>query len=269
MDARTNALLDKDRLFPPDPTTRAIARELYAEIRALPIVSPARPHRSALVCGDRRSRGGGAWARRGNRAFAHPTIIEGVTPVLLSRPFDEALLYAADIHRMQVRKGTDIPYIAHLLSVTGWVLTNGGTEAQAIAALLHDSAEDQGGERRLEDIRRRFGPDVAEIVADCTDAWVEPKPEWRQRKEAYLVALPHKPETSLLVSLGDKIDNAAAILRDYHRIGDDIWKRFTGGRSGSIWYYRSLSAVFCEIMPAHLSDQLSRLVAEFPESGSA
>lgn len=182
----------------------------------------------------------------------------------LSQTFDEALTYAAEAHRTQVRKGTNIPYVAHLLGVSSWVLSNGGNEVQAIAALLHDAAEDQGGETRLADIRRRFGPDVAAIIADCTNSWVEPKPPWRQRKEAYLEPLPKKPATSLLVSIGDKIDNAQAILRDHREVGETLWTRFTGGKDGSIWYYRSLADIFTRVMPARLSNQLSEVVEQFP-----
>ncbi|MDU2923183.1 MAG: HD domain-containing protein, partial [Bradyrhizobium sp.] len=89
----------------------------------------------------------------------------------LSSLYDEALVYAADLHRSQVRKGSRVPYIAHLLSVSSRVLTAGGNEVQAIAGLLHDAAEDQGGQATLDEIRRRFGDGVAEIVADCTDSW--------------------------------------------------------------------------------------------------
>src|SRR4051812_8283572 len=119
----------------------------------------------------------------------------------LSKTFDDALVYAVNLHRDQVRKGSGIPYIAHLMSVSSRVLSAGGTETQAIGGLLHDAAEDQGGEVTLEVIRARFGPDVAQIVFDCTDSWTEPKPEWRARKEMYLSKLPSKPATSLLVSL--------------------------------------------------------------------
>src|SRR6476646_5964535 len=104
----------------------------------------------------------------------------------LSKAFDAALVYAADLHRDQTRKGSGIPYIAHLLSVSSRVIVAGGSEVQAIAGLLHDAAEDQGGQATLDDVRRRFGSDVAQIVADCTDSWSEPKPAWRPRKELYL-----------------------------------------------------------------------------------
>ncbi|MCS3551911.1 HD domain-containing protein [Bradyrhizobium japonicum] len=182
----------------------------------------------------------------------------------LSKLYDEALVYASDLHRTQVRKGSGTPYIAHLLSVSSRVLSAGGSEVQAIAGLLHDAAEDQGGQATLDDVRKRFGSDVAQIVADCTDSWVEPKPAWRPRKEAYLSLLPKKPTSSLLVSLADKIDNAEAILNDYRNIGDDLWGRFTGGREGTIWYYREISSIFNTVFPGALARQLAMTVSCFP-----
>jgi (p)ppGpp synthase/HD superfamily hydrolase len=184
----------------------------------------------------------------------------------LSEAYDRALVYSANLHRDQVRKGGNIPYIAHLLSVSSRVLSAGGNEIQAIAGLLHDAAEDQGGEATLKEVKQRFGGEVAQIVADCTDSWVEPKPPWRQRKEAYITALPGKSSISLLVSLADKVDNAEAILFDYRLIGDDLWTRFTGGRDGTIWYYRTLAEFFDRALPGPLSDQLARTVARFPSA---
>lgn len=183
----------------------------------------------------------------------------------LSRKFDDALVYAADLHRDQIRKGSGIPYIAHLMSVSSRVLSAGGTEVQAIGGLLHDAAEDQGGHATLNFISERFGPEVAQIVADCTDSWTDPKPEWRARKEAYLSKLPMKSATSLLVSLADKLDNAEAILNDYRQIGEALWRRFTGGREGSIWYYRELSRIFDQALPCPLASDLSRAVSLFPQ----
>lgn len=113
-------------------------------------------------------------------------------------------------------------------------------------------------------IHERFGPDVAQIVADCTDSWVEPKPAWRPRKEAYLSKLPSKPVASLLVSLADKLDNAEAILHDYREIGDELWPRFTGGREGTIWYYQELNSIFANALPSSLSRDLKRAVSLFP-----
>jgi (p)ppGpp synthase/HD superfamily hydrolase len=184
--------------------------------------------------------------------------------VPLSKLYDEALVYASELHRYQVRKGSGIPYIAHLLSVSSRVISAGGTEVQAIAGLLHDSAEDQGGQATLDEVRVRFGSEVAQVVSDCTDSWVEPKPPWRPRKEAYLASLPKKAETSLLVSLADKVDNAEAILNDYRNIGEGLWDRFTGKREGTIWYYRELSAIFNQAYPGPLAHQLSLTVSCFP-----
>ena len=182
---------------------------------------------------------------------------------MLGERYDEALIYSHKLHREQTRKGTSIPYISHLMTVSALVIENGGTEDQAIAALLHDAAEDQGGAETLEAIRKKFGDVVAEIVADCTDSWVDPKPEWQARKEAYLAKLPHKPARSLLVSLADKTHNAEAILSDFRDIGDALWPRFTRGAAGSRWYYAELARIFSTAMPGRLSDRLSRAVAGF------
>jgi (p)ppGpp synthase/HD superfamily hydrolase len=183
----------------------------------------------------------------------------------LSKLYDQALVYASELHRHQVRKGSGIPYIAHLLSVSSRVLSAGGTEVQAIAGLLHDAAEDQGGQATLDEVKAKFGAEIAQIVSDCTDSWVTPKPPWRPRKEAYLANLPNKPATSLLVSLADKLDNAEAILNDYQSIGDDLWDRFTGRRDGTIWYYRTVSVIFSEALPSsRLARELSQTVSYFP-----
>jgi (p)ppGpp synthase/HD superfamily hydrolase len=182
---------------------------------------------------------------------------------LLTNRFDDAFRHAHRLHRTQLRKGTPIPYISHLVTVAALVIEHGGNEDQAIAALLHDAAEDQGGEATLAEIRTLFGDGVAAIVADCTDAWVEPKPDWRPRKEAYLAILPDKPASSLLVSLADKTHNAEAILFDHRTIGDGIWDRFNGGAVGTRWYYGALADIFADKMPGRLSDRLSRAVSQF------
>jgi (p)ppGpp synthase/HD superfamily hydrolase len=181
---------------------------------------------------------------------------------MLTERFDEALAYASAAHRTQPRKGTDIPYVSHLLGVCSLALEAGADEDQAIAALLHDAVEDQGGADRLTDIRKRFGDRVAKIVADCTDSWTEPKPEWRQRKEAYLESLSHKSPDSLLVSLADKTHNASAINADLAVHGDELWSRFTGGREGSLWYYDSLARAFEERLPGPAAIRFRELVDE-------
>jgi (p)ppGpp synthase/HD superfamily hydrolase len=185
----------------------------------------------------------------------------------LTERFGQALAYANAIHRTQRRKGTDIPYVAHLLGVAAIALELGASEDQAIAALLHDAVEDQGGLPRLEDIRARFGEAVAAIVEDCTDAVVEPKPAWRPRKEAYIASLEHKPAASLLVSLADKTHNARAIVDDLVVHGAGLWDRFTGGRDGSLWYYDALARVFARRLPGDGAARLSAIVAEMHCNG--
>lgn len=181
-----------------------------------------------------------------------------------SNRFDEAFAHAHHLHRNQIRKGADIPYVSHLMAVCALVVENGGDEDQAIAALLHDAAEDCGGEAALEEIRARFGEGVARIVEDCTDGMTVPKPEWRARKEAYLARLPAKAPRSLLVSAADKVHNAESILWDYRRHGDAVWSRFTAGRDGTIWYYRRLADILGERVPASLGERLAAAVASLP-----
>jgi (p)ppGpp synthase/HD superfamily hydrolase len=150
----------------------------------------------------------------------------------LSPRFEEALIYVTRLHSDQMRKGTETPYVAHLLSVAGIVIDHGGQEDEAIAALLHDAIEDQGGAEIREEIRKRFGDTVVDIVNGCTDAEVEPKPEWRRRKEAYVSHLVDASASVWLVSAADKLDNARAILRDYRVMGEALWSRFNGGQTG-------------------------------------
>ena len=182
---------------------------------------------------------------------------------MLTQRFTDALILAHGLHRTQTRKGTSIPYISHLMAVSGLVLEHAGNEDQAIAGLLHDAAEDAGGTLTLDRIRAQFGDAVATIVAHCTDAWDEPKPPWRARKEAYLAKLPEKPVATLLVSLADKTHNAEAILFDYLHLGDELWDRFSGGAEGTRWYYRSLARVFREKLPGPLQQRMARAVAGF------
>lgn len=172
------------------------------------------------------------------------------------------MVYAACLHAGQTRKRTDRPYIGHLLGVTALVLENGGDEDEAIAALLHDAVEDQGGVITLEAIRRRFGERVAKIVEGCTDSFTTPKPPWRERKEDYLEKLRKAPPDVRLVSAADKLNNAREILRDYRAEGDAVWARFNGGKDGTLWYYRELAAIFRSAGTSPLVDELSRVVAE-------
>ena len=139
----------------------------------------------------------------------------------LTRRFDEAFTYAHEVHGTQTRKGTGVPYIGHLMGVASIVIDDGGSEDEAIAALLHDAPEDRGGRERLEDIRTRFGDAVATIVEDCTDSWTTPKAPWPERKQQYAEHARTLGPSSLRVSAADKVHNAYAILRDATPAEDD------------------------------------------------
>jgi (p)ppGpp synthase/HD superfamily hydrolase len=185
--------------------------------------------------------------------------------MIISPRFEEALIFAAQLHAHQTRKGTDIPYIAHLLAVTGLVLENEGSEDEAIAALLHDAVEDQGGAATREEIRRRFGATVAEIVDGCTDSDVNPKPPWRRRKEGYVARLRAASPSVRLVSAADKLHNARTILADFRASGEPVWERFTGGRDGTLWYYRALTDAFRAGASSPLVEELDRVVTEIEQ----
>ncbi len=182
-------------------------------------------------------------------------------PILSSR-FDEALAFAVDLHREQPRKGTGVPYVSHLLSVAALVLEHGGTEDQAIAALLHDAVEDQGGRPTAERIRERFGDLVAEIVDGCTDTDVSPKPPWRLRKEAYVARVRNEPAHVRLVSAADKLHNARTMVTDLRIHGPALWERFNAGRDETLWYLESLVAAFREAGTTPIVEELARTVAE-------
>jgi GTP pyrophosphokinase len=181
---------------------------------------------------------------------------------MLSERFATALTLAASLHRAQRRKGTTIPYIAHLLAVAGLVLEHGGDEDEAIAGLLHDAVEDQGGAATLAEIERRFGSRVAAIVVGCSDTDTTPKPPWRARKEAYLTHLDSASASVRLVSAADKLHNARSLLADYRQIGEALWPRFTGGRDGTLWYYRALLERYRTHGDGPLVAELGRVVAE-------
>jgi (p)ppGpp synthase/HD superfamily hydrolase len=187
--------------------------------------------------------------------------------IVLTDRFERALLYAAHVHGGQLRRATSTPYLAHLLAVCATVLEYGGSEDLAIAALLHDAAEDQGGERRLADIRHRFGDLVAGIVRSCSDSLAdtragEEKEDWRTRKTRYVAKLGSLDRDTLLVSLSDKVHNARAILRDLRKpeIGKAVWDRFSKPREDTLWYYRALAREFQKHLPGQLADELGEIV---------
>ena len=170
---------------------------------------------------------------------------------------------ACTVHKR--RKGSGVPYVAHLMSVSALVLEDGGDEDQAIAALLHDAVEDQGGVERLADIEARFGARVAGIVKGCSDSDSLPKPPWRERKEAYLRHLAEASPDILRVSMADKVHNARSILADYRQIGEALWARFTGGKEGTLWYYHTLLQICPKGNAGYLLDELERVVAELDQ----
>ncbi len=174
------------------------------------------------------------------------------TPLLTPR-FDAALHYATAHHARQLRKGTTVPYAAHLLAAASLVLEMGGDEDEAIAALLHDVVEDGGGPDALSEIERRFGPVVAGLVLDNTDAVQRTDDSghgWYQRKRGFIDAFPEKAPAALRVSLADKLHNARSILTDYRTHGDDLWARFGQGQGlATRVYYRSLARAFEQERP--------------------
>jgi (p)ppGpp synthase/HD superfamily hydrolase len=186
----------------------------------------------------------------------------GADGATLTDRFGDALSYAARTHSGQLRQADGTPYIAHLLRVAGLVIQEGGSEDEAVAALLHDAVEDQGGLARLQDIRARYGDAVAEIVDECTDSYGEPRPPWRHRKERYLAGLERGSPGALLVSLADKVDNVRTMLRGLRIEGQGWWSR-SGKRPGDArWYYAALATQFGRLLPGPLADELTRLVAE-------
>jgi GTP pyrophosphokinase len=178
----------------------------------------------------------------------------------LTRRFDDAFVYAHETHASQTRKGNGVPYLGHLMGVASIVLDDGGTEDEAIAALLHDAAEDQGGRERLGDIRARFGDGVAKIVEDCTDSWTQPKAPWAERKQQYAEQARTLTPASLRVSAADKVHNAYAILRDLRNVGDKVWERFDARPDDILAYYQSLVRAYREAGGGRLVDELDRIV---------
>jgi (p)ppGpp synthase/HD superfamily hydrolase len=186
---------------------------------------------------------------------------------VLTDQFDRALLYATHVHGGQVRKATTIPYVAHLLAVAATVLEYGGSQDMAIAGLLHDAVEDQGGEPRLADIRNRFGDRVADIVRSCSDSVVntaagQQKEDWRTRKIRYIDHLKTVDPETRLVSLSDKVHNARSILRDLRKpdIGSAVWGRFQQPKENTLWYYRELADAFAQLLPGQLAEELMEIV---------
>ena len=191
--------------------------------------------------------------------------MNNTTDSLLTQRFEQALVYATQIHKNQIRKGSGIPYISHLLSVAALVLEDGGDEDEAIAALLHDAIEDQGGDRTRQEIKAKFGERVVAIVNGCTDSEVIPKPPWQERKKQYIEKMRSASIEVRRVSMADKLHNARSILADYHRGDTDIWSKFKGGREGSLWYYRSLIEVNRQAGTNYLTEECARVIKKLEE----
>ena len=177
--------------------------------------------------------------------------------------FELALLWANSLHATQRRKASEVPYVSHLLGVCDLVLQNGGTEEQAIAALLHDSMEDQGVTRK--EIEQRFGPHVADLVEACTDATVIPKPPWQERKEAFLARLESAEPDAVMVVACDKLHNLRATLEDLRRLGPQVWERFKAGRDPQIWYYQAFLDCSRSGEPRGLFEEIRRTLAHLEE----
>jgi len=175
------------------------------------------------------------------------------------------MTYAHDVHHGQFRKGTGIPYIAHVLGVAAIAMEYGADEDEAIGALLHDAAEDGPGEATLAEIRARFGDAVGDIVLGCSDSLVEDpedKLPWRDRKENYLAHLEHASRSVCLVSAADKLHNVRSIIRDHHQHGEDIWLRFQGRREGTLWYYETVAHTLARRYHSQLTRDLQLAVDE-------
>lgn len=177
----------------------------------------------------------------------------------LGERFLKAVRYATEVHGDQPRKGTTAPYVSHLLGVASFVLEDGGDEDQAIAALLHDAAEDHGGRARLEDIRATFGDRVAHIVDGCTN-WDKDKGDWLAGKQEFLERLKRADRDTVLVAASDKVHNAYAVLRDLRTHGEAVWSRFTARPDDIITYYDGLVRALRQAGGRHLVDELERVV---------
>ena len=181
---------------------------------------------------------------------------------MLTERFERALVFATRLHRDQRRKGSGVPYVSHLLAVCELTLEYGGDEDEAIAALLHDAIEDQGGAVARAEILKKFGARVTEIVDGCTDTDESPKPAWRARKENYIRHVEVSSASVRLVSACDKLHNARSLLMDYRVFGEDLWSRFTGRRDGTLWYYRAMVNALRSAGSSPVVEELDRVVSE-------
>ena len=180
----------------------------------------------------------------------------------LTTKFEQALIYATQLHANQTRKVDKIPYISHLMSVSALILEAGGTEDEAIAGLLHDAVEDQGGQATREEIREKFGETVVEIVDGCTETDITPKPPWKERKIQYIENIRNGSDSVKLVSLADKLHNARSLLVGYRNKGDKLWDYFNGTKEDKLWFYRELLKVYRQGNVNFMTVELERILDE-------
>lgn len=183
-----------------------------------------------------------------------------MTATKLTERFEQALVFAYQLHRQQLRKDRLTPYIAHLLSVTALVLEDGGSEDEAIAALLHDAVEDSGGMETRHRILKLFGKAVVNIIDGCTESETIPKPPWEQRKLRYIEQIRHSSKSVQRVSLADKLHNARDLLAALHQEGRQVWMRFYGGKEKTLWFYHSLLSCYQD--DNHLKQEFVRVITE-------
>ncbi len=180
-------------------------------------------------------------------------------------PLARALAFALAAHGAQTRKGTQIPYVSHLLQVSGLVFEYGGDAAQASAALLHDVVEDTGA--TLELVAAEFGAEVAAIVADCTDTAADETPThkrpWRARKQAYVERLRGVGPRSALVVGCDKLHNMRTLVASLEAEGPGVLARFNAPPAQQRWLHEELLSALRGKLPDSLFAELHALVSRY------
>ncbi|EKU97186.1 hypothetical protein Lepto7375DRAFT_6356 [Leptolyngbya sp. PCC 7375] len=183
--------------------------------------------------------------------------------VVLGERFEAALVYAVQLHRHQRRKLTGVPYMAHLMAVAALVLEDGGTEDEAIAALLHDAVEDQGGLATLQEIREQFGLIVSELVLGCTQPDNLTGLSWRDQKQLYLEQIRMAGTGVQRIVLADKLHNGRSLLGLLRVYGDGVWGHFSGGREGTLWLYEEYVGLFGAVRSGWMVDDLEQVFLGF------